>query len=395
MLKKVKMLFISFLLILGILLLDNLMIDTVASANTQVNVQSEGMRPANKSNNKIMQQIINQHTKGVTTLYFPKGTYSFTAGAVILHSNLILNFASGASFNIDNGHFFAFAYPSPRKGYNGGINNVQWNNATFTGSSRNGQSSFTQSMNHAQNISFNNCTFYNCENPYGHNLDIDGSRNITVQGSSFVGFNGDRNNEYKEAIQIDYADRYAMSYYVKNDQYDDLPTYNVHVSNNRFLPIWDGQKIRTYAPNPIGEHITYQDGRTGVINHIYFIGNEVVDSRPRQTDTVGTINFDGVSDLTIANNRFLNVRATGPSNYIRIYNPLKNYKMGYVYITRNEFLNINPTQQYIYVKSNFPSNVIKKVFISGNIIISGNTNIPFINSGKNQVIQNGNQSLDI
>lgn len=397
MLRKNKVKFTSFfLLFLALLLSISVMDIMVASANTQVNVQAEGMKPANKSNNKIMQRIIDQHTKGVTTLYFPKGTYNFTSGAVILHSDLILNFAPGASFSIGSGQFFAFAYPSPRKGYNGGISNVQWNNATFTGSnSRDGQSSFTQSMNHAQNISFNNCTFYNCENPYGHNFDIDGSRNITVQGSSIIGFNGNQNNQFKEAIQIDYSDRYAMSYVVKGDQYDDLPTYNVRVSNNRFLPIWNGQKIKTYAPNPIGEHSVFQDGKAGIINHIYFVGNEVVDSRPRQTDDAGTINFNCVSNLTISNNRFLNIRASGPSNYIRIYNPLKSYNMGYIYIIKNEFLNINPTQQYIYIKSNFANNLIRNVFVNGNITISGNTNIPFINNGKNQVLQSGNQSLDI
>ncbi|MCU4683196.1 hypothetical protein [Lactiplantibacillus paraplantarum] len=54
-------------------------------ASTFVNVSDDGMSPVLKSNNKALQHIIDTN-KGETTIYIPKGNYTFTQGAIILES---------------------------------------------------------------------------------------------------------------------------------------------------------------------------------------------------------------------------------------------------------------------------------------------------------------------
>ncbi|MGV7699695.1 hypothetical protein PJM27_29305, partial [Mycobacterium kansasii] len=71
--------------------------------------------------------------------------------------------------------------------------------------------------------------FDNAESPTGHYIDIDGSHNVNITNSVFTGFNGSQ--DYKEAIQVDYSNKKAMSYKNAGDQYDNLPSYDVTVDN--------------------------------------------------------------------------------------------------------------------------------------------------------------------
>ncbi|MDY1544587.1 N-acetylmuramoyl-L-alanine amidase [Lactiplantibacillus pentosus] len=336
-----------------------------------------------------MNQSKNQHT----TIYVPKGTYEFTTGAIVLHSNLTFLFENGASFKSTNGQAVIFAYPSPQAGYTGGIRNITWQNATFKGDDTHGQSSFTQSLNHAQNVVFDKCNFYNAEKPNGHYLDIDGSHKIIITNSNFWGFNAAPNNDFREAIQIDYSDRIGMSYIQPGDIYDDLPTYDVYVSNNRFLPIRDGSSIKYYAPNPIGEHTFYPKSKNGLIHNIYFLNNDVIDSKPRTGAHAGIINFLGIEILTIKNNRFTNINADGPSNYIHILNPLNKYMMSGITITNNVFTNINPHLQYIFLETSTQNSTIDNVQIKNNTIINSLHPATLIFAPKIKIAQQDNQMI--
>ncbi|MGA3391708.1 N-acetylmuramoyl-L-alanine amidase [Lactiplantibacillus pentosus] len=363
------------------------------SATTRVNAQKVGLSESVSSNTKILQKIIDTHTKGETTIVIPKGTYYFDSGAIMLHSNLTFKFEKGAIFKTRDNAMIFFAYPSKQKGYDGGISNVTWENATFVGSNHNGQGSFTQSMNHARDIKFQDCTFYNAENPNGHVFDLDGSHNISINDCAFYGFNANPVNDYKEAIQIDYSNPEAMSYQVSGDKYDDLPSYNIYVSNNQFLPITSHNRIKYYAPSPIGQHATYDNGKAGIIHNIYFTDNKVVDSKPRKTDNTGTINFNAVSNLYIENNHFSNVLASGVSNYIRIYNPLTTYRMKNIRISGNRFTNVNPTHQYILIRSIATNNPIKDIQVFNNIVATQLRYTVFINKLNNDVEQRANKLI--
>ncbi|MCT0162142.1 N-acetylmuramoyl-L-alanine amidase [Lactiplantibacillus pentosus] len=360
------------------------------AADTFVDAHTEGLLPSNENNNSVLQKIIDTPHVGTTTINIPTGQYRFKPGAIKLRSNLKFNFAKGASFKINQGALY-FVYPSPHAGYNGGIKNIVWDNATFIGSDEQGQSSFTQSLHHAQQVMFLDSTFYNCEKPNGHFLDIDGSRDILVDHSSFWGFNSSPQDEFKEAIQVDYSNLVAMSYPLAGDNYDNLPSYNIYVQHSRFLPIMNHQKIRYYAPNPIGEHVTYNNGKAGIIHDIYFTNNEVVDARPQTGIDTGTINFRGVNRLTIANNHFLAIHATAPANYIRIHNPLFNYHMYDIKIIGNHFTNVKPRYQMILFNTRYRNGSISSVLIQNNITTTYSRPSRFIRNYNSKIVATNNR----
>lgn len=364
-------------------------------ADKYVNVSDEGMSPTLQSNNNALQRIINENTRGVTTIYIPKGSYTFTQGAILLHSNINFKFQTGANFAIYKNQSLSFVYPSLYNGYNGGISNISWNNGTFKGSDTGGQSSFTQSMNHARNVRFDNCTFYNVENSGGHVFDIDGSHDITVNNSTFLGFNSRSDTDYKEAIQIDYSNKEAMTYVYNKDKYDDLPSYNIYVSSNRFLPIFNGKKIKYYAPNPIGQHIIYDDAKAGIIHDIHFNHNQVLDSKPRRSLGTGTINFEGVSNLYMFGNTFENRGVPGPLNYIRVYNPLLKYKMQGVYIYGNNFINVDPTKRYIVVESVQHGIPFYNIAVINNRVVTAKQEFTFLDTGNSKAIEKNNEFTDV
>ena len=353
----------------------------VAQADTTINVQDQGMTGDDKTtNNSALQNIINQHSDDNLIIHVSKGTYLFDSGAMKLHSNIKFEFDKGAVFQTTSGHQVFFVYPSPNAGYNGGIRNIKWEGATFKGdNTSSGQSSFTQSVHHATNVTFNKCSFYNAESPNGHYLDLDGSHNISVTNSTFTGFNAAPNQGYKEAIQIDYSNFTAMSFGNPGDQYDNLPTYDVKVNNNKFLPIYNNsKKIISYAPNPIGEHAFYENGKAGVIHNIHFTNNTITDPKPQMENGSATIRFIDVSNLWIKNNKFTNHQALSSGNYILLNNQITNYKMRNLNIKNNTFTNINPRKQYIFLNNIKYRNSLSKVTITGNRIINKKPKVSFV-----------------
>lgn len=341
--------------------------NSVAYAATVINAKHQGMvGNAKKVNNGALQKMINKWD-GAVTIHVPKGTYLFDTGNIKLHSNITFKFDKGAVFRITAGHRVNFFYPSPKAGYNGGISNVKWEGATFQGDhTAKGQSVFTQSIHHAKDVSFNKCVFDNAESPTGHYIDIDGSHDITVTNSVFTGFNG--SVDYKEAIQVDYSNYKAMSYKHPGDQYDNLPSYNVRVHKNQFLPVSrkSGQ-VQSYAPNPIGQHAIYDHGKAGIIHNVYFTNNTVVDPKPLMAKTgVATIHFKDVSNLWITGNKFINEHVLGSGNYIYLLNTEPDYHMTNLNIQNNTFTNVRPTQQYIFLDSSAATDPMDHVNITGN-----------------------------
>jgi len=340
--------------------------NTVAYAATTINAKNQGMvGDAKTANNDALQSMLDKWS-GSVTVHVPKGTYLFDAGNITLHSNITFKFDKGAVFRITGGNRVNFVYPSPEAGYSGGISNVTWQGATFQGdNTAKGQSVFTQSVHHATNINFDKCVFDNAESPTGHYIDLDGSHAINITNSVFTGFNGSQ--DFKEAIQIDYSNKKAMSYKNKGDQYDNLPTYDVTVDNNQFLPVSkkSGQ-VASYAPNPIGEHAIYGHGTAGIIHDVHFTNNTVVDPKPLMSDGVATIHFKGISNLWITGNKFINQHVLGSGNYIYLLNSEPAYTMTNLNITDNTFTNVNPTKQYVYLDTTSSDNPMTDVTITGN-----------------------------
>ncbi|KRM59246.1 hypothetical protein C5L31_000865 [Secundilactobacillus malefermentans] len=359
-----------------------------AASSATVNAVQQGMIGNDKTDNTpILQKIVkNSGSKVPLTINIPKGTYLFTNAqmeAVKLRSDLTFNFENGATFKVSGGNHIIFVYPSTKKGYSGGIKNIKWNNATFKGGdvSAREQSYFVQSVHHATAVNFNNATFYNCQPREGHLLDLTGSHDIYITNSTFEGFNPSSGAEYKEAIQVDYSNEQAMAYNISGDQYDNLPSYDVHVTNSKFLPITNSNGgIKFYAPNPIGEHAIYTNPYAGMIHDVYFKGNYVQDTVPLKENQGSNLQFLSVSNLYIENNTFENNSAKSSDNYFRLYNTQSNAVMNNLNIKNNKFINVNPKKRYIYVPKIGNTGAIKKVSITGNTIRSSKTSIPFVQS---------------
>lgn len=375
---------------------------TVAHAATTVNAKNQGMVADGKTDNApLLQHIIDAFSDSDNvTIHVTKGTYLFTNAelkAIVLHSNITFDFDKDAVFQIKSGDRIPFVYPSPKAGYDGGISNVTWNGATFRGdyNKSDGQSVFVQSIHHATNVNFNDCTFDNAESPTGHYIDIDGSHNVNVKDSTFTGFNASNNFDYKEAIQVDYSNTKAMSYHQSGDQYDNLPSYDVTVDGNKFIPLSNASgSVKSFAPNPIGQHVVYGKGAGGIIHDIQFTNNYVEDAKPQLSDDGANIHFVCVSNLTISNNTFENKNALGSGNYIRIFNTSTLVKMSNIKITNNNFVNLDPNNRYVYF-DNSKGGGISNVTVTGNKITSAKSNIPFVlsngmNSGDMTVSKNTN-----
>lgn len=359
----------------------------VAQAATTINAKHQGMAGDAKTvNNEALQDMLDKWDSDDLTVHVPKGTYVFDAGNIKLHSNITFKFDKGAVFRITSGNRVNFVYPSPEAGYDGGISNVKWEGATFQGDNTSlGQSVFTQSVHHATNVTFDKCVFDNAESPTGHYIDLDGSHDINITNSVFTGFNGSK--DFKEAIQVDYSNKTAMSYKNPGDQYDNLPTYDVNVDNNQFLPVSkDSGRVISYAPNPIGEHAIYNHGKAGIIHDVHFTNNTVVDPKPLMADGVATIHFKDVSNLWITGNKFINQRVLGSGNYIYLYNIEPDYNMTNLNIKNNTFTNVNPTKQYVFLDSVNKDNPMTNVNITGNKATSQKTGVPFVK---------GNFALDL
>lgn len=359
-----------------------------AATSFTVNAQHQGMKADDKTDNTpILQKLLDKYNSDTPmTIHITKGTYLFKdseLNAIKLRSNVTFNFDKGAIFQIRGGDRIVFAYPSPEDGYNGGIKNVTWNNATFKGThpSANTQSVFVQSLNHAVTVNFNKCTFTNAESPTGHYIDICGSHNIHIKNSTFNGFYPKKGYEYKEAIQVDYSNSKAMSYKNSGDSYDGLPSYNVYISNNKFLPINKASgTIKSYAPNPVGEHVVYTKLFNGTIHDVYFKGNTVQDAKPLREEDGANLHFVAVSNLYIENNTFENKHALGSGNYIRLYNTRSDIQMDNLNIKNNKFVNLNPGNRYVYFEKDGEAGDITGVDVSNNQITSSKKSISFVSA---------------
>ncbi|WP_203652110.1 N-acetylmuramoyl-L-alanine amidase [Secundilactobacillus yichangensis] len=357
----------------------------VAHADSTINAKDKGMVGDGKTDNaqKLQNIIDSANPDQNVTIEVPKGTYLFTnaeLSAIVLHSNITFNFDKDAVFQIEKGNRIPFVYPSPKGGYDGGISNVTWNNATFRGdyNTSDGQSVFVQSIHHAQNVNFNNCTFDNAESPTGHYIDIDGSHGVNIKGSTFTGFNANTNFDYKEAIQVDYSNSKAMSYHQPGDVYDNLPSYDINVTGNKFVPLSNASgSVKSFAPNPIGQHVVYAKGVDGIIHDIHFTDNYVQDAKPQLNDDGANIHFICVSNLYISGNTFENKGALGSGNYIRIFNTSPTVKMSNIQITNNKFVNLDPNNRYVFF-DNSKGAGITGVKVTGNKITSSKSNIPFV-----------------
>lgn len=268
-----------------------------------------------------------------------KGTVFVPAGKYLLTHDLV--FKSNIVFEMDHnavlygpGQYFRF--DTTTTGYGGGVSNVIVRGGTFAGNydatgvtnAHADGNAFNGALHHAQHIEFDRVTFH-MTTSNSHTLDLGGCDDIYVHDCDFEGMLVRNSREYVEAVQVDYSQLNALTYHddVQDANLDGLPTINVKVTNNRFIPIYAADGTVKYpAPNPFGEHAAYD---SGCPKHLSFIGNTVLDA-PKAGGAVlseAWVHFVSVSDLKIKNNTFKNTTHTDNSA-IGLYStdtPLPNY----------------------------------------------------------------------
>ncbi|ODO60734.1 hypothetical protein ACOMCP_00673 [Lactiplantibacillus plantarum] len=268
-----------------------------------------------------------------------KGTVFVPAGKYLLTHDLV--FKSNIVFEMDhNAVLYApgqyFRFDTTTTGYGGGVSNVIVRGGTFAGNydatsvtnAHADGNAFNGALHHAQHIEFDRVTFH-MTTSNSHTLDLGGCDDIYVHDCDFEGMLVRNSREYVEAVQVDYSQLNALTYHddVQDANLDGLPTINVKVTNNRFVPIYAADGTVKYpAPNPFGEHAAYD---SGCPKHLSFIGNTVLDA-PKAGGAVlseAWVHFVSVSDLTIKDNTFKNTTHTANSA-IGLYStdmPLPNY----------------------------------------------------------------------
>jgi len=209
-----------------------------------------------------------------------------------------------------------YRFRSFGKGYGNGVSNVTVTGGTFSGDfdsnityGHTSSNAMVGVFHHSENITFKNVKF-NMTTSDSHTFDLGGCRNIIIDNCEFYGLKPSRaSREHVEAIQIDYSNAKGLTDKSQSElaNVDGSPTYNVSVTNSKFLAIYnDDGSIKYYAPNPIGEHASYSDG---LPHDIVFENNNVIDAMPISTGNIsGWVHFFGINNLIVRNNLFKNTK---------------------------------------------------------------------------------------
>ncbi|VDG23464.1 hypothetical protein [Lactobacillus plantarum JDM1] [Lactiplantibacillus mudanjiangensis] len=270
-------------------------------------LDSHGQKDITKKLNAFFKRNRTSRVK----LVFYSGVYKID-GSIIMGSNIDIIGKNDVVLKAAGPH--ACIYPSFKKGYSGGIHDVTWKNIRFDGGTT---KSFTTQMIHAKDIIYKDCIFKEMQPALGHVFDLDGSSSIKLFNCSFIGRGSTVSaaDSYKEAIQLDYAYYNGLSIRSYYGGLDGLPTKNVVVKNCKFLPVMKKQKIIDYAPIPIGSHSQLKG--KGITN-IEFEHNKIVSPLRPIAGGQATIDFLGVSNVTIKKNTIRYATNTAPKHAFQI-----------------------------------------------------------------------------
>ena len=313
----------------------------------------DGETSNTKNFNTLLQLLPREST---TTLSFPEGHFAFT-GVLNMVSNLNILGTPGKTYvQMPAGTVgdMVIWYPTGGAKAYDGIRDVSWKHITFRGDYRNLTPTQTifQSVMHASNISFDNCTFDMIQRPFGHILDVDGSTGVTVRNSTVIG-SPNRGQTFKEAFQMDVAALGASGYYDKETVFNNLPTTHMTIENNRFLPLRsESGRLLLPAAAPFGTHMAYAKTPEdeSYIRFGTFTGNYVENAAAFEgagTENSAVIHFDAADDITISDNTFVWTGETPQPSwavafYSRSHRMVKPKAWHGITITGNTFKNFSP-----------------------------------------------------
>lgn len=208
---------------------------------------------------------------GGGTITLAAGTYELSH-SVCIPSNVTITLSDGvivkkrAAVNTDmatNKALFEIVPPSKEAvknsvgGYNGSQNVVIQGQGSSILDCNNILNAMGVAMGHAQNVVIRNVAFVN---EYGsHFIELNSSRNVTVDGCSFTDFKISQNKSHKEAINIDTPDLNNNGFGYEWSTHDRTPCNSVLINNCMFTNVGAAVGSHTYSVSTAGQQIYHEN----------------------------------------------------------------------------------------------------------------------------------------
>lgn len=189
---------------------------------------------------------INEYLKKYRNITFKKGNYNITK-MMICPSNTKVTCEPGVIFHRQCRYQMLEMEASKDVKAYGGTHNVEWHGGAFKADDRS-EDAIVIVLYHCKDILFDGITVHGCRGY--HSIECNSSCDVTIQNSTFEEQSYIPKEEFREAIQIDFA--YDLGYPYRgeygNPASDGTHCKNISIINCQFLDV----------PNGIGTHTVYE-----------------------------------------------------------------------------------------------------------------------------------------
>lgn len=208
---------------------------------------------------------------GGGTINVAAGTYTLSH-SVCIPSNVTINFADGVvirkvkatNTNLATNKTMFEIVPPSKEGvknsvgsYNGSQNVTLQGNGTTVIDCNNVVNAMAIVMGHAQNVNIRNIAF---TNEYGsHFIELNSSKNVTVENCSFTDFRIYDNKSHKEAINIDTTDSNNNGFNYEWSNHDRTACDTVNINNCMFTNMGVAVGSHTYSVSTTGQQIYHEN----------------------------------------------------------------------------------------------------------------------------------------
>lgn len=313
------------------------------------------------------------------TLIIKKGTYTLTNNLYVpsnvtieLEDGVVLkkSLATYVSGQKESASVFQLVPPSKANGegtvggYNGTKNVKIYSKGRATIDLQHRKFSFAIIMGHNSNITIQNIDFRNLNG--GHFIEMDASKNVLIDNSTFVSNITEGNDYANEAINLDTPDLATKGFNSKWSNFDRSANLDVTIQNSKFRDLATAIGTHQISGEGIIKGVKYSNKPH---KNVKIINNEFSNFR---SDAIHAFNW---SDAVIENNKFIDI-GNGKSGVRGIisngsYNPM---------YQNNYFENISRPMQFYPKKNATNATEYKEVYDELN---SENLKALETNRGKN------------
>ena len=174
---------------------------------------------------------IQKKLKAGGVIEFAKGEYQITQ-TLYIYSKSDIRCEEGAVFYKKCVPAMFMTYVTSATTKYGGVHDVTFTGGRLVGANKSSTQSNHMTLCHAKNITIKNVVFQGGNNP--HHLEINSSKNVKVIGCTFKEHAPIK--DYKECVQIDYANYAGLTYASANDPtYDGTHCQDIVIEECRFF----------------------------------------------------------------------------------------------------------------------------------------------------------------